>query len=188
MKKHNKMWKKCTAAGMSVLLAASGLLTACGTSGQRADKRIVVFNYGDYIDHDVLKEFEKETGISVAYEEFLTPEAMYTKYKNGTIHYDLICCSDYMLDKMIREKDVRKIDMDQLEYAGNIGETYWKLSQNFDPDNSYSVPYFWGTVGGRICGEKITGTISLCRTASGTALYRHCASLVIPLIPQIKSS
>ena len=103
MKKHNKMWKKCTAAGMSVLLAASGLLTACGTSGQKADKRIVVFNYGDYIDHDVLKEFEKETGISVAYEEFLTPEAMYTKYKNGTIHYDLICCSDYMLDKMITE-------------------------------------------------------------------------------------
>ena len=88
---------------MSVLLAASGLLTACGTSGQKADKRIVVFNYGDYIDHDVLKEFEKETGISVAYEEFLTPEAMYTKYKNGTIHYDLICCSDYMLDKMNTE-------------------------------------------------------------------------------------
>ena len=132
---------------MAVILAASGLLTACGTSGQKSGRRIVVFNYGDYIDHDVLKEFEKETGISVAYEEFLTPEAMYTKYKNGTIHYDLICCSDYMLDKMIREKDVRKIDMEQLKYAENIGDTYWKLSQNFDPDNSYSVPYFWGTVG-----------------------------------------
>ena len=147
MRRHSRIWKKCTAAGMAVILAASGLLTACGTSGQKSGRRIVVFNYGDYIDHDVLKEFEKETGISVAYEEFLTPEAMYTKYKNGTIHYDLICCYDYMLDKMIREKDVRKIDMEQLKYAGNIGDTYWKLSQNFDPDNSYSIPYFWGTVG-----------------------------------------
>ena len=120
------MLSRLTAAGLAVLLSASGLLTACGTTEKKSDKRIVVFNYGDYIDRDVLKQFEKETGISVAYEEFLTPEAMYTKFKNGTIHYDLICCSDYMLDKMIQEKDVRK---------------------NFDPDNAYSVPYFWGTVG-----------------------------------------
>jgi spermidine/putrescine transport system permease protein len=141
------MLSRLTAAGMAVLLSASGLLTACGTTEKKSDKRIVVFNYGDYIDRDVLKQFEKETGISVAYEEFLTPEAMYTKFKNGTIHYDLICCSDYMLDKMIQEKDVRKIDMKQLSNAHNIGDTYWKLSQNFDPDNAYSVPYFWGTVG-----------------------------------------
>ena len=141
------MLSRLTAAGLAVLLSASGLLTACGTTEKKSDKRIVVFNYGDYIDRDVLKQFEKETGISVAYEEFLTPEAMYTKFKNGTIHYDLICCSDYMLDKMIQEKDVRKIDMKQLSNAHNIGDTYWKLSQNFDPDNAYSVPYFWGTVG-----------------------------------------
>ena len=141
------MLSRLTAAGMAVLLSASGLLTACGTTEKKSDKRIVVFNYGDYIDRDVLKQFEKETGISVAYEEFLTPEAMYTKFKNGTIHYDLICCSDYMLDKMIQEKDVRKINMKQLSNAHNIGDTYWKLSQNFDPDNAYSVPYFWGTVG-----------------------------------------
>ena len=64
MRKHSRIWKKCTAAGMAVILAASGLLTACGTSGQKSGRRIVVFNYGDYIDHDVLKEFEKETGIS----------------------------------------------------------------------------------------------------------------------------
>ena len=97
------MLSRLTAAGMAVLLSASGLLTACGTTEKKSDKRIVVFNYGDYIDRDVLKQFEKETGISVAYEEFLTPEAMYTKFKNGTIHYDLICCSDYMLDKMNTE-------------------------------------------------------------------------------------
>ena len=120
------MLSRLTAAGMAVLLSASGLLTACGTTEKKSDKRIVVFNYGDYIDRDVLKQFEKETGISVAYEEFLTPEAMYTKFKNGTIHYDLICCSDYMLDKMIQEKDVRKIDMKQLSNAHNIGDTYWK--------------------------------------------------------------
>lgn len=141
------VWKRFTASAMAVLIASSWLLTACGSTEGASKKRIVVFNYGDYIDRNVLKKFEKETGITVAYEEFLTPEAMYTKYKNGTIHYDLICCSDYMLDKMIQEKDVRKIAFDKMKYTKNIGETYWDLSKNFDPDNAYSVPYFWGTVG-----------------------------------------
>jgi spermidine/putrescine-binding protein len=52
-----------------------------------------------------------------------------------------------MLDKMIQEQEVRPIDFDSMEYVENIGESYWKLSQNFDPDNRYSIPYFWGTVG-----------------------------------------
>lgn len=142
-----KKGHKVIAAGLAVVLSSSSLLTACGSGESKQDNQIIVFNYGDYIDVDLLKQFEKETGISVAYEEFLTPEAMYTKYKNGTVNYDLICCSDYMLDKMIQADEVEKIPFDQMEHVGNIGSTYWELSQSFDPDNQYSIPYYWGTVG-----------------------------------------
>lgn len=135
------------AAGLAVFFCVGGCLTACGPSdGHHADE-IVVFNYGDYIDATVLDQFKKETGIRVAYEEFLTPEAMYTKYKNGTVNYDLICCSDYMLDKMIQADEVREIDFGRMGHAGNIGDAYWELSKGFDPENRFSVPYFWGTVG-----------------------------------------
>lgn len=135
------------AAGLAVLLSSCSLLMACGQSKENQDNEIVVFNYGDYIDVSLLKQFEKETGIQVAYEEFLTPEAMYTKFKNGTMNYDLICCSDYMLDKMIQADEVREIDFASMEHVKNIGETYWELSRSFDPGNRFSLPYYWGTVG-----------------------------------------
>ncbi len=136
------------AVGMTLVLAGSGLLTACGQKKQEHNAdQLIVFNYGDYIDVDLLQQFEDETGIEVLYEEFLTPEAMYSKYKNGTVNYDLICCSDYMLDKMIQSDEVEPVNFEKMEYEGNIGDTYWKLSQNFDPENKYSVPYYWGTVG-----------------------------------------
>ena len=133
---------------VTVLIIAAMLFSSCGRNvEEKAENQIVVFNYGDYIDRDILKQFEKETGIKVVYEEFLTPEAMYTKYKNGTVKYDLICCSDYMIDKMIKEKEAREINYTAMEHIGNIGETYWKVSESFDGDRKYTVPYFWGTVG-----------------------------------------
>ena len=138
---------RLTAIAMVFFLTTGSLLTACGKADRQHENEIVVFNYGDYIDAQLLGQFERETGIKVAYEEFLTPEAMYTKYKSGTINYDLICCSDYMLDKMIQAGEVQKIDYGSMKYIKNIGDTYWKLSRSFDPDNCFSVPYYWGTVG-----------------------------------------
>lgn len=129
------------------LIAASSLLTACSTKEEISDNSIIVFNYGDYIDRDLLGQFEEETGIHVIYEEFLTPEAMYTKYKNGSVKYDLICCSDYMLYKMIEEGEAVQIDYSAMEHIGNIGDIYWDLSKSFDGQNKFTVPYFWGTVG-----------------------------------------
>lgn len=131
---------------LTVLLAVSSLLTAC-SSRMKDGQEIVVFNYGDYIDVDVLSQFEEETGITVRYEEFLTPEAMYTKYRNGTINYDLICCSDYMLDKMIREGELQEIDFAAMEHIGNIGEEYFEMSRAFDPERRFTIPNYWGTVG-----------------------------------------
>lgn len=85
---------------------------------------VTVFNYGDYIDVSVLKTSEKETGIKVKYEEYVTPEDMYTKYKSGVINYDVICTSDYMVEKMMQEGEAQKIDTSSMEYYKNIDEKY----------------------------------------------------------------
>lgn len=135
-------------AAVFLCLSLSLNLVACGNNTEaKEENQIIVFNYGDYIDRDVLEQFEKETGIKVLYEEFLTPEAMYTKYNNGTVKYDLICCSDYMLDKMIKDGEAREIDIDSMEYTSNIDNDFWQVSKSFDAQNKYTVPYFWGTVG-----------------------------------------
>lgn len=144
-----KSIKRITAAVLFVSITVSSMffMTSCKKKGTSSKNRIVVFNYGDYIDQTLLDKFEKETGIKVIYEEFLTPEAMYTKYKNGAVDYDLICCSDYMIDKMIKEKEVKKIDYGRMKYIKNIGKKYWNLSKSFDRTQEYTVPYYWGTVG-----------------------------------------
>lgn len=126
-----------------VILAAGG----CGKEKTKVTDTLTVCNYGEYIDPDVLSQFQEETGIEVKYEEALTPEEMYTKYKSGAVDYELLCTSDYMLERLISEGELLEVDMDALEYKDNIGDKYWELSQSFDPDNKFTVPYFWGTVG-----------------------------------------
>ena len=136
---------------LSVLLATVALgstVLSAGCSGkQDAKETLTVFNYGEYMDPAVLDLFYEETGIEVKYEEALTPEEMYTKYKAGAIDYDLLCSTDYMIEKLIKEGELQEIDIDAMENAGNIGDKYWEFSQAFDPENKYTVPYFWGTLG-----------------------------------------
>lgn len=133
----------------SIVLIASVIaiimLSACG--GKEITDTLTVINYGEYIDPDVLDSFTEETGIEVKYEEALTPEEMYTKYKSGAIDYDLLCTSDYMVKRLIDEKEAQKVDFSSMEYTSNIGDDYWEFSKAFDPDNEYALPYFYGTVG-----------------------------------------
>ena len=72
---------------------------------------------------------------------------MYTKYKSGAIQYYLVCSSDYMIKRLIEEGEAQEINIDGMEYKDNIGDKYWEFSKAFDPENEYSVPYFWGTLG-----------------------------------------
>ena len=141
-------------ASVPVLLGAAAFLTA-GASGCAGDtdvtgsakETLTVFNYGEYMDPEVLDLFEEETGIAIEYEEALTPEEMYSKCSSGVIQYDLLCSTDYMIDKLIRDGEVQKVDFDSFEYSQNIGEEFWGFSTAFDPDNEYALPYFWGTIG-----------------------------------------
>ena len=132
-----------------LLIISTIAFTGCFSSGKKSDDKntVTVFNYGDYIDVSVLKTFEKETGIKVKYEEYVTPEDMYTKYKSGVINYDVICTSDYMVEKMMQEGEAQKIDTSSMEYYKNIDEKYLDFCKAFDPTNEYAVPYLWGTVG-----------------------------------------
>lgn len=139
--------KKCVSLVLAGVLALAVLpLSGCGKKTEITGT-LTVFNYGEYIDPDVLDQFTEETGIEVKYEEALTPEEMYTKYKSGAIQYDLLCTSDYMIQKLIEEGEAQEIDINELEYKENIGEKYWEFAKAFDPENKYAVPYFWGTLG-----------------------------------------
>ena len=121
-------------------------LTGCGGSKEPTET-LTIFNYGDYIEPGLLEQFEEETGIEIKYEEALTPEEMYTKYKSGAINYDLLCSTDYMIQKLIEEGEFQELDKSLLTNIDNIGDRYWEFSEAFDPGNKYTVPYFWGTLG-----------------------------------------
>lgn len=167
--------KKLRRYMISVLAVMLVFVTAgCGSTGEEdtstdvqpsGGDTITVLNYGEYMEPAVLKQFEKETGIKVLYEEATTPEEMYSKYTSSTIPYDLICSSDYMIERLISEGETVKIDRSSMKHTDNIGDFYWKLAQVYDPGNDYSIPYFWGTVGilynTSMIDEKITSWESL---------------------------
>ena len=136
-------------------------LCACKTTPSTEDtqntgKTLTVLNYGKYIEESVLKDFEKATGIDIKYEEYESPEEMYTKYKAGAIDYDVICTSEYIIQKLIEEDEVLPQDYSSLSNYGNLDTAILELAKSYDPDNRYTVPYFYGTLG--ICYDttKVT--------------------------------
>ena len=116
-------------------------------SGVVNDDKLVVYNWGEYIDPGVLTIFEEETGINGVYEEFETNEILYPKVSSGAIAYDVVCPSDYMIQRMIENDLLTEINFDNIPNIKNIGKQYMEQSRQFDPENKYSVPYCWGTVG-----------------------------------------
>jgi len=116
------------------------------------DISINVYNWGEYISTgadegtlDVNAEFEKLTGIKVNYTNYATNEELYAKLKGGGTTYDVIIPSDYMISKMIKEKLIQPLDMENIPNYKYIMDNYRDLA--YDPENAYSVPYTWGTVG-----------------------------------------
>ena len=140
---------KKTVALLLTLSLAVLPLTACGSaSSSGSNGEVVVYNWGEYIDPDTISMFEEETGIKVIYDEFETNEIMFPKIEAGASKYDVVCPSDYMIKKMIENDLLAEINYDNVPNAkANIGQQYWDMSKEFDPENKYSVPYCWGTVG-----------------------------------------
>lgn len=127
------------------LIISISLLAGCGKDKETSGEKLYVYNWGEYIDESILKDFEKETGIKVIYETFTQNEDMYMRIKEGGSSYDVVVPSDYMIERMISEDMLMEMDFSKLSNFKNIGEDY--LNMEYDPEQKYSVPYFWGTVG-----------------------------------------
>lgn len=130
-----------------LLLACIGAVLLAGCGQKASENEVIVYNWGEYIDPEVLESFEEETGINVVYDEFETNEIMYPKVESGASQYDVICPSDYMIEKMINNGLLQEINTANIPNIKNIDPQYLKESEQFDPGNKYSVPYCWGTVG-----------------------------------------
>ena len=135
----------------SLLLALTLLLCALPLPVHAAANEITVYNWGQYISDgtdeslDVIQAFEEETGIKVNYLTFDSNESMYTKLKTGGTTFDVIIPSDYMIAKLISEDMLEPLDFDNIPNYQYIDDAF--RNQAYDPDNAYSVPYTWGTVG-----------------------------------------
>ncbi len=128
-------------AGLAVFAAG------CGKDKGGENGEVIVYNWGEYIDPETIEMFEEETGIKVIYDEYETNEIMYPKVESGTSNYDVLCPSDYMIEKLLENDLLAEINFDNVPNAENIGDQYFEQSKAFDPENKYSVPYCFGTVG-----------------------------------------
>lgn len=152
-----KKMYKFAALGMAACLA----MTGCGSGSEDDDfnltaendfkpgenGEVYVYNWGEYIDERVIDIFEKDTGIKVYYNYFEQNEDMYPIVATGAVKYDVVCPSDYMIQKMIDEDLLQPLDYGNIPNIVNIDPDYLKSAEDFDPGNLYSVPYCWGTVG-----------------------------------------
>lgn len=121
------------------------LIAATGCSSSEEKQTLNVLNYDIYIDKSLLAEFEKANNVTIKYDTYSTPEEMYIKAKAGASNYDLIISSEYMVERMINEGMVNKLNFDNIPNYKYIAESF--KSQPYDPNNEYAVPYFWGTLG-----------------------------------------
>ena len=133
--------KKLFTLLLSIILTAM-ISTGCSKSNTVT---LNIYNWGDYIDESILKTFTEETGIKINYDKFDSNEIMYAKLKSGAQNYDVLFPSDYMIEKLIKENLLQKIDFDNIPNYKYIDENFKNLA--YDPNNEYSIPYMWGTLG-----------------------------------------
>ena len=126
-----------------LLFFAARSLESVGTKGSK--DTLTIYNWGEYIDPELIDAFEEETGIHVIFETFDSNEAMYTKVQQGGSSYDIAVPSEYMIEKMLEDDMLIELDHSLLPNLKNIDPYFLDLP--FDPGNKYSIPYFWGTVG-----------------------------------------
>lgn len=116
--------------------------------GNNNDKdELYVYCFGDYFDPSLVKEFEERTGYKVTVDYFDTNEEMYPVIKNNSVQYDVICTSDYMIEKLIAEDLLAQINYENVPNSVNITDNIKPFMDGFDPGMKYSVPFTWGTYG-----------------------------------------
>ena len=138
---------------VALTMAAAVLLAGCGGGGGASAEDAVekygsdtlkLYNWGEYMGEDLISNFEKEFGVKVITEYFDSNEMMYTKLQAGD-SYDVLVPSDYMIERLMAEDMLQELDHSLIPNLSNLAEGVKNLP--YDPDNTYSVPYFWGSVG-----------------------------------------
>ena len=141
--------KKLLPIALSALLLLGGCSSSSGSAAEDPVEKygsntLKLFTWGEYLGEDVIQNFEKQYGVNVIVEYFDSNEMMYTKLQAGD-SYDVIIPSDYMIQRLIGEDMLQTIDKSLIPNMDKLTDGVKNLA--FDPDNDYSVPYFWGTVG-----------------------------------------
>lgn len=137
---------------------AIGIVFVAGLSGGGNDRpfegqTLYLYNWGEYTGENIIGDFEEATGAKVVQENFDSNEQMYIKVANGE-SYDILVPSDYMIQRLIQEELLQKLDHSKLDCLDKLAEEVKGLP--YDPGNEYSVPYFWGTVGIVYDTNKVT--------------------------------
>ena len=168
-----KLLKRTLALTLSAAMVL-GLLSGCGSDASA--NVLNVYNWGEYIDTDLLDRFEQETGIKVIYNTFDSNENLYSRIQ--TTSYDVIIPSDYAISRFIDEDMLRPLNFDNIPNMKYIDEKYTHL--DFDPEQKYSVPYTWGVVGivynTKYVDEADTGSWDLLwnpKYANRTAMFNN---------------
>ena len=126
-------------------------LTSCHPT--RGENTVRVYNWGEYINPQALKLFEKETGYKVIYETYASNEDLYVKLSSGSEAYDVVVPSDYLIQRCIKEGLVQKINKDHIPNFQKVMDEL--KNPSYDPGSQYSIPYFWGTLGIVYNGKNI---------------------------------
>lgn len=133
------------------LLAALGV--AVGLAAPAGAEELNLFAWSEYVPQSVLDGFTKETGIQVNYETYASNEEMLAKLMSGAASYDVIQPSEYVIEALVKEKQLLPLDHAKIPNLKNVGKEYW--DQPHDPELKYSVPYMQGTVGIVVNTEKV---------------------------------
>ncbi len=134
--------KKFAAICLSVVMCLGVVFCSAGCEKKQ---KLYLYNWGDYMDSDVIKAFEKEYNVEVVEEYFDRNEDMYIKVKNGSSDYDVLVPSEYMIERLIKDDLLYKLDFNNIPNYANISEMVLNMSNGVDKE--YMVPFMWGTLG-----------------------------------------
>jgi spermidine/putrescine-binding protein len=124
-----------------LILAFVSIFISCG----RNKNQVNVYIWSDYLPSDVIEKFERETGIKVNIDTYDSNEILLEKLLTGVSKYDVVVPSDYMVQILIKQNLLRKIEKSKITNLKNINKKF--LNLEFDPGNEFSIPFFWGTTG-----------------------------------------
>jgi spermidine/putrescine transport system substrate-binding protein len=131
-----------------------------------AGQRLSVYNWSTYVAEDTIPNFEAACGVAVIYDVYENNEAMLSRIREGNPGYDIIVPSDYTVEIMAAEGLLEPLDLSRIPNFANIGEIF--IHPPYDPDNQYSVPYQWGTIGIGYNVNAVDGPVT-----SWTQMFEH---------------